>query len=174
MPILDYVVAAVPPTAALLAFGVLMRQIHQLVADPTPEGHSCADHGHSGSVGAQPSTLAQDDSGLPEPAGLDAVAGQGDVARVAADVPESSHPSAKTEDQQARTASDELLAIARTTQPGRGGRASRRHVEAAIRGQGLSISKADAETLKNILQTELDEAASSQSAEPDTARAGSL
>ncbi len=28
---LDYVVAAVPPTAALLAFGVLMRQIHQLV-----------------------------------------------------------------------------------------------------------------------------------------------
>ncbi|MEV1091464.1 DUF2637 domain-containing protein [Streptomyces microflavus] len=30
-PLLDYVVAAVPPTAALLAFGVLMRQIHQLV-----------------------------------------------------------------------------------------------------------------------------------------------
>lgn len=28
-------VAAVPPTAALLAFGVLMRQIHQLVAEPT-------------------------------------------------------------------------------------------------------------------------------------------
>ncbi|MFJ5608191.1 DUF2637 domain-containing protein [Streptomyces sp. NPDC093221] len=34
-PVLDYVVAAVPPTAALLAFGVLMRQIHQLVAEPT-------------------------------------------------------------------------------------------------------------------------------------------
>ncbi|MGF2210570.1 DUF2637 domain-containing protein [Streptomyces albidoflavus] len=32
---LDYVVAAVPPTAALLAFGVLMRQIHQLVAETT-------------------------------------------------------------------------------------------------------------------------------------------
>ncbi|MFC9650960.1 DUF2637 domain-containing protein [Streptomyces sp. NPDC056937] len=29
VPLLDYVVAAVPPTAALLAFGVLMRQIHQ-------------------------------------------------------------------------------------------------------------------------------------------------
>jgi len=37
VPLLDYVVAAVPPTAALLAFGVLMRQIHQLV-DP-PAGH---------------------------------------------------------------------------------------------------------------------------------------
>ncbi|MFI1740863.1 DUF2637 domain-containing protein [Streptomyces sioyaensis] len=34
VPLLDYVVAAVPPTAALLAFGVLMRQIHQLVDLP--------------------------------------------------------------------------------------------------------------------------------------------
>ncbi|OLZ64703.1 hypothetical protein AV521_34330 [Streptomyces sp. IMTB 2501] len=34
VPLLDYVVAAVPPTAALLAFGVLMRQIHQLVEQP--------------------------------------------------------------------------------------------------------------------------------------------
>lgn len=33
VPLLDYVVAAVPPTAALLAFGVLMRQIHQLVTE---------------------------------------------------------------------------------------------------------------------------------------------
>ncbi|MEU5240004.1 DUF2637 domain-containing protein [Streptomyces lydicus] len=33
-PLLDYVVAAIPPTAALMAFGVLMRQIHQLVDRP--------------------------------------------------------------------------------------------------------------------------------------------
>ncbi|MFE3123900.1 DUF2637 domain-containing protein [Streptomyces hydrogenans] len=32
VPVLDYVVAAVPPTAALLAFGALMRQIHQAIA----------------------------------------------------------------------------------------------------------------------------------------------
>ncbi|GHJ97456.1 hypothetical protein SNE510_69750 [Streptomyces sp. NE5-10] len=37
VPILDYVVAAVPPTAALLAFGVLMRQIHQHLAQPNHE-----------------------------------------------------------------------------------------------------------------------------------------
>jgi hypothetical protein len=30
---LDYVVAAVPPTAALLAFGALMRQVHQALAE---------------------------------------------------------------------------------------------------------------------------------------------
>lgn len=34
VPVLDYVVAAVPPTAALVSFGVLMRQIHRLVAHP--------------------------------------------------------------------------------------------------------------------------------------------
>ncbi|MGW4997492.1 DUF2637 domain-containing protein [Streptomyces hydrogenans] len=32
VPVLDYVVAAVPPAAALLAFGALMRQIHQAIA----------------------------------------------------------------------------------------------------------------------------------------------
>ncbi|MEW2556126.1 DUF2637 domain-containing protein [Streptomyces zhihengii] len=37
VPLLDYVVAAVPPTAALLAFGVLMRQVHSLVAHADPE-----------------------------------------------------------------------------------------------------------------------------------------
>ncbi|MFD7529375.1 DUF2637 domain-containing protein [Streptomyces sp. NPDC059695] len=42
VPLLDYVVAAVPPTAALLAFGVLMRQIHQHLAQPNRGG----DPGH--------------------------------------------------------------------------------------------------------------------------------
>ncbi|MFJ9180879.1 DUF2637 domain-containing protein [Streptomyces sp. NPDC102360] len=36
-PLLDYVVAAVPPAAAMVAFAVLMQQIHQLVEHPT--GH---------------------------------------------------------------------------------------------------------------------------------------
>ncbi|MGV9692347.1 DUF2637 domain-containing protein [Streptomyces sp. NPDC003444] len=47
VPHLDYVVAAVPPTAALLAFGVLMRQIHQHLASPNRE----ADPGHLQAVG---------------------------------------------------------------------------------------------------------------------------
>jgi hypothetical protein len=33
---LHYVVAAVPPFAALLAFGALMRQVHRLIPDTTP------------------------------------------------------------------------------------------------------------------------------------------
>ncbi|WSN31117.1 DUF2637 domain-containing protein [Streptomyces uncialis] len=42
IPVLDYVVAAVPPTAALVAFGVLMRQIHQLVTEPTDHSTTTA------------------------------------------------------------------------------------------------------------------------------------
>ena len=41
VPLLDYVVAAVPPTAALLAFGALMRQVHQALAR---RGEVAADH----------------------------------------------------------------------------------------------------------------------------------
>ncbi|WP_333770434.1 DUF2637 domain-containing protein [Streptomyces sp. IBSBF 2435] len=37
-PLLHYVVAAVPPFAALLAFGALMRQVHRLIPDTAP-GH---------------------------------------------------------------------------------------------------------------------------------------
>jgi hypothetical protein len=36
-PVLTYVVAAVPPSAALLAFGALMRQLHTAVAAPAVE-----------------------------------------------------------------------------------------------------------------------------------------
>ena len=49
VPLLDYVTAAVPPTAALLAFGLLMRQVHGLVADPVQaaaaEGHTAPAEG---------------------------------------------------------------------------------------------------------------------------------
>ncbi|MEH0553411.1 DUF2637 domain-containing protein [Streptomyces sp. B21-101] len=56
--LLDYVVAAVPPTAALLAFGALMRQVHQALtgrADATvaqtvtvAEPHGAEDHAGTG------------------------------------------------------------------------------------------------------------------------------
>ncbi len=42
VPYLDYVVAAVPPAAAMVAFGVLMRQIHQLVEHPAESAGSGA------------------------------------------------------------------------------------------------------------------------------------
>ncbi|MGW5679746.1 DUF2637 domain-containing protein [Streptomyces sp. NPDC003860] len=43
VPLLDYVTAAVPPTAALLAFGLLMRQIHGLAVEPAPAAEPAVD-----------------------------------------------------------------------------------------------------------------------------------
>ncbi|WP_257139884.1 DUF2637 domain-containing protein [Streptomyces sp. or20] len=58
VPLLDYVVAAVPPTAALLAFGLLMRQIHALADDPTvPQGNT---------PDAEPSPVVAEVSPTPE------------------------------------------------------------------------------------------------------------
>ncbi|MGW4200956.1 DUF2637 domain-containing protein [Streptomyces sp. NPDC004726] len=60
VPVLDYVVAAVPPTAALVAFGVLMRQIHQLVTEPA--GHGSAPAADSPSPSVLPTVTATRDT----------------------------------------------------------------------------------------------------------------
>jgi hypothetical protein len=52
--ILDYVVAAVPPTAALLAFGALMRQVHDALA--TPDAHADATGPETVDDAGQPAT----------------------------------------------------------------------------------------------------------------------
>ena len=168
VPLLDYVVAAVPPTAALLAFGVLMRQIHQLVAEPADatQRHNTADRSHNST---QIARLTEDGSGQPQPAALEAADRYTDVAQDATNLPEPPHPSDEPEDQGSSTVSEELLTIARTAPLGRGGRASRRHIEAAIRDKGLSIGRADAEKVKDALQTELDEVVSQRQAEGDRA-----
>jgi hypothetical protein len=46
-PVLDYVVAAVPPTAALLAFGALMRQVHHFIVSLSPAQAVPGDTGQS-------------------------------------------------------------------------------------------------------------------------------
>ncbi|MFE3047682.1 DUF2637 domain-containing protein [Streptomyces albidoflavus] len=62
VPLLDYVVAAVPPTAALLAFGALMRHIHRLV-DRTDSNSDQADE--TSVQGPAPATASPDSGDLP-------------------------------------------------------------------------------------------------------------
>ena len=54
--------------------------------------------------------------------------------------------------------SPERLALARTAPLGRNGRASRRNIEATFRAKGLTISRKEADQLKDIVQAELDQA----------------
>ncbi|MFG2836078.1 DUF2637 domain-containing protein, partial [Streptomyces zaomyceticus] len=74
IPVLDYIVAAVPPTAALLAFGVLMRQIHQLVAPPDSGNGGAASETRNG-TGA--GTDTDTDSGTGTDADADSDSGTG-------------------------------------------------------------------------------------------------
>ncbi|WP_171116588.1 MULTISPECIES: DUF2637 domain-containing protein [unclassified Streptomyces] len=150
---------------------------HAQGADAT-ERHNPTDRSHND---AQPAALTEDDSGQREPIHLDVATrqanvawGAAEVAQGAAHVPAPPQPAAEPEGRKPRTVPDELLAIARTAPLGRGGRASRRHIEATIRSRGLPLSKADAEAIKDALQAELDEAASQRQAEPDKSRAGAL
>ncbi|MFE1358373.1 DUF2637 domain-containing protein [Streptomyces harbinensis] len=66
--VLDYVVAAVPPAAALIAFGVMMRQIHRWLAHPDTEVNAPADTAHEQvSTTGQP-VYAPTAATVPEPA----------------------------------------------------------------------------------------------------------
>nr|WP_055548640.1 hypothetical protein [Streptomyces sp. NBRC 110028] len=99
--------------------------------------------------------------GSPEDLAADPVDGTDDPADVAsatADVPRSSRASAEPQEDEADDIPDKLLAIARTTPLGRGGRASRRHIEDAIRAKKLTIGRREADKIKGILQAELDAA----------------
>ncbi|MFD7204137.1 DUF2637 domain-containing protein [Streptomyces sp. NPDC059893] len=60
IPLLDYVVAAVPPAAAMIAFGILMRQIHQLVASPADPSDTGSAHLRNRSVGDRGDNRRQD------------------------------------------------------------------------------------------------------------------
>ncbi|MEU3402921.1 DUF2637 domain-containing protein [Streptomyces sp. NPDC006670] len=63
VPLLDYLVAAVPPTGAMLAFGVLMRQIQQRVARPVraSRAETRTGPGPSGPAGPQDRTETRTD-----------------------------------------------------------------------------------------------------------------
>lgn len=67
---------------------------------------------------------------------------------------------------------EELLVVARTAPLGRGGRASRRNIETAIRAAGYRIGKDRLTQIKDRVQAELDESA--RHAEPGKEPAGVL
>ncbi|MGH1556326.1 hypothetical protein ACRAWF_44960 [Streptomyces sp. L7] len=149
-------VAAVLPTAALLAFGVLMRQIHQLVAEPADatQRHNTADSSHNST---QIARLTKDGSGQPQPAALEAADRHTDVAQDATNLPELPHPSDEPEGKRVQHGLRGVPHHRSQRATGTGRPRLRRHIEAAIRDKGLSIGRADAEKVKDALQTELDE-----------------
>ncbi|MFF4298857.1 DUF2637 domain-containing protein [Streptomyces vinaceus] len=168
-PALDYVVAAVPPAAALFAFGVLMRQIHRHVAaeesrhSRRPVGEPSAHpadlerpRGHSATPQLpDPERHAGRQGDRPTPAG--AVQGTSvDVAEESDQVAEAHVPPKKRTGRKPAATDDELFAIALTAPLGRDGRASSRHIETAVRARGLSIGRDRRDKITRQVQSELD------------------
>ncbi|MEU9333017.1 DUF2637 domain-containing protein [Streptomyces sp. NPDC048290] len=125
VPVLDYIVAAVPPTAALLAFGVLMRQIHQLVDQPP----------------RHPDT--------PPPANPDALAIPGQSQEPPAQVPEVARRGGRPAD----ATLDELVEIG-SIAVAECGRVSRTVVLKAIRDKGLKVGGERLTEVMNTLRAE--------------------
>jgi hypothetical protein len=88
----------------------------------------------------------------PEPRTADAVADDSKEAITAT----SASTSAQARGRQPSASMDELLAIGRTAPRGRGGRISRRHIEAAIRAAGHTIGKDRLTEATHTLQDEAD------------------
>ncbi|MFE1409918.1 DUF2637 domain-containing protein [Streptomyces sp. NPDC058746] len=168
-PALDYVVAAVPPAAALFAFGVLMRQIHRHVAaeesrhSRRPVGEPSAHpanldrpRGHSATPQLpDPERPEGREDDRPTPAG--AVQGASvDVAEETDQVAEAHVPPKKHTGRKPAATDDELFAIALTAPLGRDGRASSRHIETAVRARGLSIGRDRRDKITRQVQAELD------------------
>lgn len=83
-------------------------------------------------------------------------------AQDASHVADSSAASPAPDKEEPDTVDTELLALARRAPRGRGGKASRRHIEDAVRSTGRTIGKDEAERIKDALQAELDEAAAAK------------
>jgi hypothetical protein len=130
VPLLNYVVAAVPPTAALLAFGVLMRQIHQLVDQPED---------HRDTASAQPAdSLAALSAQLPElPVG------------VSEGKPRGGRPAGATVEELA-----EIGRIAAAEE----GRLTRVIVRKAVEDKGLTVSSKRLTEVMDILRPEFEAA----------------
>ncbi|KNB50373.1 membrane protein [Streptomyces caatingaensis] len=127
VPLLDYVVAAVPPTAALLAFGVLMRQIHQLVEHPVgvPAGREPDGIPARKAPAATPELAATASVQRPDPDPLES------PMQAPEDTPRGGRPAAATV--------DELAEIGRIAAAEKG-KLTRAVVRKAIDDKGLAVS----------------------------------
>ncbi|MGW0874097.1 DUF2637 domain-containing protein [Streptomyces sp. NPDC002740] len=148
VPLLDYVVAAVPPTAALLAFGVLMRQIHQLVDQPAvhPETASVQAPELRVTASAKPAEPVQPTEGptalsvrLPEP-----------PPAVAENKPRGGRPPKATV--------EELVKVGRTALAEHG-TLSRDLLRKAVKDRDLTIGSERQTEVMKILRTEIEAAA---------------
>ncbi|MFI1534521.1 DUF2637 domain-containing protein [Streptomyces anandii] len=140
----------------------------------TTKSHNAPGRRHNHTNSAESTPPAEAGAGLPEAEMPDVAGRPGDLVRNAVNVPQARKPLATTAGHERHSTFDDLLALARTAPLGRGGRASRRNIEAAIRDAGHRIGKDRLTQIKDRLQAELDQAARQRQAEPDKEPANAI
>ncbi|MEU5495516.1 DUF2637 domain-containing protein [Streptomyces griseofuscus] len=170
----DITVGALSAIAPLALAGAVHLDL-VIRRHPTPRAHEAAAttsqtvrDSHNGRHSAEPPVRSADETSLPKKVRCSPdVAERANVAEAAVKVPQAPRPLAKEGGHERDATFDELLAIARTAPLGRGDRASRRNIEAAIRAAGYRIGKDRLTQIKDHVQAELDQAARRRQHEPD-------
>ncbi|MEH0470956.1 DUF2637 domain-containing protein [Streptomyces sp. B21-097] len=171
----DVTVGALSAIAPLALAGavhldlVIRRHPARHVPETTAaKSHNTPGDGHSHTDSAESTPPPEGDAGLPKHAETPDAAGYpGDVVPDVVNVPQAPKPRATAEGHDRDGTFDEFLALARTAPLGRGGRASRRNIEAAIRDAGFPVGKDRLTQIKDRMQAELDQAAGQRQTESD-------
>ncbi|MFD3572297.1 DUF2637 domain-containing protein [Streptomyces sp. NPDC058644] len=153
VPMLDYVVAAVPPTAAMLAFAVLMRQIHQIVDHPADHPESAAHQSREGSGQTLEPVVAAVQPVEPlaeQPAESPAVTAA-QWPEPSADVPESKSRGGRPP----KATIDELAEIGRAV-AFEHGRLTRSLLKTSVKDRGLTIASGRVTEVMDILRPQLE------------------
>ncbi|WJV51317.1 DUF2637 domain-containing protein [Streptomyces flavofungini] len=151
VPVFDYVVAAVPPAAAMVAFGVLMRQIHQLVAHP-------ADDPDAGSVHVPEPPVTASAHGPAAAAASDASTGQLLGSPDARTIPPSAETATKSSGGRPPKATiAELADIGRATGH-QHGKLTRGLLREAVKDRDLTIGSERQTEVMDLLRPELEAA----------------
>ncbi len=146
VPLLDYVVAAVPPTAALLAFGVLMRQIHRLVDRPADHPKPASGQTPERPVALPPAAASARHSGPPA---TPSVQPPEPPSQVSESKPRGGRP--------AGASVEELVEIGRIA-AAEHGKLTRGLLRKAVKDKGLTIGSGRQTKVMEILRPELEAA----------------
>ncbi|GAA1358016.1 DUF2637 domain-containing protein [Streptomyces beijiangensis] len=159
VPLLGYVVAAVPPAAAMVAFGVLMRQIHQLVEEPGERSDQGSPRGPKppATTSVQPAEVSVERVG---PAGQRVEPGQ--VAELPAAV-SGQHPQLPAEAAEGKRRGgpppgaplEDLVEIGRIAAAEQGG-LTRAVVRKAVTAKGLTVGSKRLTEVMEVLRAEFE------------------
>ncbi|WP_206507816.1 DUF2637 domain-containing protein [Streptomyces chrestomyceticus] len=147
--------SAIAPLALAGAVHLYLVVRRHPANDCGPQENATAYRHNDGMADSRQPLPAEGDLGCQDPAPR---TGAGEVAESLQVVPDTPVRPTKPRGRQPSAAMDQLLAIGRDAPRGRGGRISRRNVEAAIRAEGFSVGKDRVDQATRTLQAELDDA----------------